>query len=132
MRKAASESLSKLLGTDVSSVVGMEDAPRRRAVRQLSQLPNQKAAASLSARSAAVGTKSTSRVAVLDVPAPIARIDEALCGALLLELRSALRGRTLQELQQALSRAEQTTLLACRLLEGRGQIVQRGPKYFVA
>lgn len=135
VRKAASESLSKLLGRDVSEVVGMEDAPRRRAVRQLAQLPNQPAAATMSARSAAVGAPSRGRVAVLEAaPAPAAgaRVDERLCGALLVELRSALRGRTLVELTHNLSHAEETTLLACRLLEGRGQVVKRGHKYFVA
>jgi len=134
VRRAASESLSKLLGRDVSEVVGMEDAPRRRAVRQLAQLPNQPAADGPSARSAAVGVPTRARVAVLEVEAvPAApRVDEKLCGALLVELRSAIRGRTLAELTQHLTHAEETTLLACRLLEGRGQVVRRGSKYFVA
>lgn len=136
VRRAASESLSKLLGRDVSEVVGMEDAPRRRAVRQLSQLPNQPAADSTSARSAAVGAPARGRtaVAVLEA-APVAaapRVDEQLCAAMLVELRSAIRGRTLLELTQHLTHAEETTLLACRLLEGRGQVIRRGTKYFVA
>ncbi len=129
VRRAASESLSKLLGRDVSAVVGMEDAPRARAVRQLSHLPNQPAANGPSARSAAVGK---SKVAVLEVEvavaAPAARVDEKLCGAMLVELRSSIRGRTLAELTQHFTHAEET----CRLLEGRGQVVRRGSKYFVA
>jgi HEAT repeat protein len=134
VRRAASESLSKLLGRDVSGVVGMEDAPRRRAVRQLAHLPNQPAADGPSARSALVGAPSRAKVAVLEVDAAPAkpRVDEKLCGALLIELRSAIRGRTLAELTQHLTHAEETTLLACRLLEGRGQVVRRGSKYFVA
>jgi hypothetical protein len=74
---------------------------------------------------------SRARVAVVETEA-VERVDEKLCGALLVELRSALRGRTLGELTQNLTRAEETTLLACRLLEGRGLVVQRGNKYFVA
>ena len=132
VRKAASESLSKLLGRDVSQVVGMDDAPRRRAVRKLAQLPNQPAAELMSARSAAVGAPSRARVAVLEAAPAAPRVDEQLCGSLVVELRSALRGRTLAELTRTLSHAEETTLLACRLLEGRGQIVKRGLKYFVA
>ncbi len=134
VRRAASESLSKLLGRDVSGVVGMEDAPRARAVRQLAHLPNQPAANGPSARSAAVGSPSRAKVAVVEVEAAPAtpRVDEKLCGALLLELRSAIRGRSLAELTQHLTHAEETTLLACRLLEGRGQVVRRGSKYFVA
>jgi HEAT repeat protein len=136
VRRAASESLSKLLGRDVSEVVGMEDAPRRRAVRQLAHLPNQPAADGPSARSSAVGAPGRSKVAVVEVEAvaapPKPRVDEKLCSALLIELRSAIRGRTLAELTQHLTHAEETTLLACRLLEGRGQVVRRGTKYFVA
>lgn len=127
VRRAASDSLSKLLGRDVSGVVGMEDAPRARAVRQLAHLPNQPAAAS----------SGRARVAVLEktvaVAAPVEqRVDEKLCGAVMIELRSSIRGRTLAELTQHLTHAEETTLLACRLLEGRGQVVRRGTKYFVA
>lgn len=133
VRRAASESLSKLLGCDVSKVVEMEDAPRRRAVRQLAQLPNQPAGQGPSPRSVAVASAGA-RVAVLEAAAgPAApRVDEQLCGALMVELRSAIRGRTLAELTQHLTHAEETTLLACRLMEGRGQVVRRGNKYFVA
>ncbi len=134
VRRAASDSLSKLLGRDVSEVVGMEDAPRRRAVRQLAHLPNQPALDVPSARSAAVGAPSRARVAVLEVQVapPQPRLDEKVCGALLLELRASFRGRTLAELSQNFTHPEETTLLACRLLEGRGQVVRRGTKYFVA
>jgi hypothetical protein len=106
----------------------MEDAPRRRAVRQLAHLPNQPAA------------PSRVKVAVLEVEAappkvaqkPAMKEVEGLCGALLLELRSAIRGRTLAELTSTFTHAEETTLRACRLLEDRGQVVRRGSKYFVA
>ncbi len=129
VRRAASDSLSKLLGKDVSGVVGMEDAPRRRAVRQLAHLPNQPAAASSGRAKVAV----LETVAVAAVSAPVEkRVDEKLCGALMIELRASIRGRTLAELTQHLTHAEETTLLACRLLEGRGQVVRRGSKYFVA
>lgn len=119
VRRAAAESLSKLLGRDVSTVVGLEDAPRARAVRQLAHLPNAPVAASSRTARTAVA------VAVVEQREVVT---EQLCSAVLVELRSAIRGRTLEQLNHQFTHAEDV----CRVLEGRGQVVRRGAKYFIA
>ncbi len=47
VRKAAAQSLSRILGHDVSSVVGLDEPQRRREVRRLATLPSQPVRASL-------------------------------------------------------------------------------------
>ncbi|WP_224247469.1 HEAT repeat domain-containing protein [Hyalangium gracile] len=47
VRKAAAQSLSRILGHDVSAVVGMDEPQRRREVRRLAALPTQPVRASL-------------------------------------------------------------------------------------
>src|SRR5262249_3016808 len=96
VRKAAAESLSKLLGTDVSKVVGLDDAPRRRAVRQLGRWP----ASPVAPSSRAVAVVTRSRVAVLEVEAPSVVVDKKLCAGILTELRTSIRGRTLNDLSE--------------------------------
>jgi hypothetical protein len=47
VRKAAAQSLSRILGHDISSVVGLDEPQRRREVRRLATLPSQPVRASL-------------------------------------------------------------------------------------
>ncbi|MFL5319330.1 MAG: HEAT repeat domain-containing protein [Myxococcaceae bacterium] len=64
------------------------------------------------------------------IPAPI--ISEALCSQLVIEVRSAIRGRTLAELSRAVSVDEAVASEACDLLVARGALVRRGLKFFTA
>jgi hypothetical protein len=57
---------------------------------------------------------------------------EELCQRLLIEVRSALRGRTLAELCEWLGASAHGVKEACELLLARGQFVRRGQKFFVA
>lgn len=66
VRKAAAQSLSRILGHDVSSVVGLDEPQRRREVRRLATLPSQPVRAPLKASPAPV-------VEPVAPPAPVAR-----------------------------------------------------------
>lgn len=168
VRRSASQALSRLLGQDVSSLVNLDDAHRRREVRRIAQLPTLSAEArearALEARAVAKPPKAVvegsgrdvvaerSRraasetsplsgaqlapakkiaVAVLEVEQAPAT-SEALCGAILGELRSSIRGRQLDDLATNVSASSQETLRAVSALLERGQVVRRGLKYFVA
>ncbi|MCY1046503.1 HEAT repeat domain-containing protein [Corallococcus sp. bb12-1] len=61
-------------------------------------------------------------------PSPV----EALCGAMLQEVRVAVRGRSLPELTTGLSAPMELAQEAVALLVARGAIVRRGHKYFAA
>ncbi|MHA7627683.1 HEAT repeat domain-containing protein [Corallococcus sp. M7] len=61
-------------------------------------------------------------------PSPV----EALCGAMLQEVRVAVRGRSLAELTSGLSAPAELAQEAVALLVARGAIVRRGHKYFAA
>ncbi|RKH54658.1 hypothetical protein D7V93_25175, partial [Corallococcus llansteffanensis] len=61
-------------------------------------------------------------------PSPV----EALCGAMLQEVRVAVRGRSLPELTTGLSAPAELAQEAVALLVARGAIVRRGHKYFAA
>lgn len=61
-------------------------------------------------------------------PSPV----EALCGAMLQEVRVAVRGRSLPELTAGLSAPAELAQEAVALLVARGAIVRRGHKYFAA
>jgi hypothetical protein len=50
----------------------------------------------------------------------------------MVEMRSAIRGRSLQDLAGSTKEPPQTIEEACALLVARGQVVRRGLKYFVA
>jgi HEAT repeats len=75
-----------------------------------------------------------SRVAVLEVDAAPAQpqADESLCNRVLGELRVSIRGRTLDDLAASTGTSVESALFVCKVLEGRGQAVRRGLKYFVA
>lgn len=154
VRRAASQSLSRMLGVDCSAVVDLEEATRRREIRRLATLPIRAAAAprmkdfappmkSFELAPAAKAEDSAAKpAAVPETPvraepeprvslAPASNV-EALCGTLVLEMRSAIRGRSLGELSVATRLAGPDIEEACSLLIARGQVVRRGLKYFVA
>jgi HEAT repeat protein len=140
VRRAASQSLGRLLGRDVSGLIEMEDAQRRRELRRLMATPAQPVVSPVSVRASAVAPVAsaatvtlTSVVAVAAEPAvsPPASI-EPLCGSLMAEIRCAIRGRTLSDLTHATSASEMMVEQACELLVARGQVIKRGLKYFTA
>ncbi|MFY2560988.1 HEAT repeat domain-containing protein [Corallococcus terminator] len=57
---------------------------------------------------------------------------EALCGQMLMEVRVAVRGRSLAELTTALGAPVELAQEALTLLSARGSVVRRGHKYFAA
>jgi hypothetical protein len=144
VRQAASKSLSRILGADVSGVVSLDDAHRRREIRKLAALPSRPVTSFIS--SAPAGAEPAPRrvapavkpaVASAPVPVPVVSRpepapDEALCAALLSELRISIRGRTVADLALAANAAPDLVEEACALLVARGQVVKRGLKYFVA
>ncbi|HVG62801.1 MAG TPA: HEAT repeat domain-containing protein [Hyalangium sp.] len=75
VRKAAAQSLSRILGHDVSSVVGLDEPQRRREVRRLATLPSQPVRAALEVRpapSAAPAEAVSEAPAVVRAAAPMA------------------------------------------------------------
>jgi hypothetical protein len=141
VRQAAAQALSRMLGQDVSAVVSMDDAQRRREVRRLSGLPSRPVTrewvkpalpAAAQAAPAAVAVAVAATVAAPPVkPAPRV-VPEELCTALVVEVRSAIRGRTLGDLVQATSREALAVEEALGLCAARGQVVRRGSKFFAA
>jgi len=59
-------------------------------------------------------------------------LSEALAQTVISELRSAIRGRTQAELSAAGAGDATTVQSALSALIARGQVVQRGSKFFVA
>ena len=133
VRKAAAQSLSRLLGRDVVAMVDLDDASRRREVRKLQHAPSQpvlytaRPAAAVSA-AAPAPAPAKARVATVTVEA----LGEQLSAPVMVELRAAIRGRTLAELSSNLNQPPAAVTAACAQLVARGQAVQRGQKYFVA
>lgn len=137
VRRAASQSLSRLLGKDVTQLVALDDATRRREVRRIAQLPVAPVrATAVRAAGAASGSvkKTAVAVAVVD-PLPQAARDPgagASAAAILRELRASIRGRPLNELSDGIGASPEETLRQCGALLAQGAIVRRGHKYFVA
>jgi hypothetical protein len=154
VRQAAAQSLSRILGVNLSAVVDMDEPQRRREVRRLATLPVATVPLPTAPRAEAVepaapSVDSPELEAVEEVPrprsigvdphlsqepiaAPTGPSPEMLCASLLTEIRTAIRGRTLNELSVT---AQQDTGLiqeACELLAARGQVVRRGTKFFAA
>lgn len=126
VRQAASRSLSRILGTDVSSVVALDDAQRRREIRRLAQLPANPVTA------VAPPPLPVVVAAPVKPEAAAPSADEALCAAVLAELRINIRGRAAPDLSRVLVAPVERVDEACALLCARGQAVRRGLKYFVA
>jgi hypothetical protein len=58
--------------------------------------------------------------------------DEALCMQISSELRTSMRGRTVQDLARELGVTDERVIEAAALLTARGQVIRRGAKLFVA
>ncbi len=149
VRRAASQSLARILGQDISSVVDMDDGRRRREIRRLASLPVQPVRASLQpkpppparpaepapvAPPAAVAPRPAAPAPAAQRPTarPAASPVEALCGPLMTEIRTAVRGRSLGELTSGLSASPKLAEEALALLVARGAVIRRGHKYFAA
>jgi HEAT repeat protein len=123
VRRAAAKGLSNSFGPEIFAVPDLEPGRRRREIRRIS------------ARGPFAGEPPT-------VPAPDLRKPSAAGGhgaAGLDELESetlsrvyaALRGQSLDELVQGSSASREQVLAAAASLEKRGQVVRRGPRYYV-
>ncbi|MBL8910873.1 MAG: HEAT repeat domain-containing protein [Archangium sp.] len=161
VRRAASQSLSRLLGQDVTSLVGLEDAHRRREVRKLANVPVAPAKAVVVAKPVPVAkavsapspqplslreretAPKVSRVGELMQPqtrVAVAVVEEVVeqplspevTAGVMRELRAAIRGRPLDELSNGIGASAHDTMRACSALIAAGQVVRRGHKYFVA
>jgi HEAT repeat protein len=143
VRRAAAQSMSRLLGQDVSNVVDMEDAQRRREVRRMSTLPSHPILAKAYRQTAVAANGGAvmaggRRTAVAELVQALpktqreAPVTEALCARIVVELRSAIRGKPLGDLAASMSESLEVVARACALLESRGQAVRRGAKFFVA
>ena len=128
VRRAAAKSLSKLLGREVGHLVELEDAERRRQVRKLSFVAAQPVDFER-VLGVARGATRKAKVAVLEQPLGP---DPKVMDKLLLELRTAIRGRQLTDLASAVALPQAAALEACKALMAKGQVVQRGMKFFVA
>ncbi len=142
VREAAAQSLSRILGKDVSPLVGLDDPQRRREVRRLAALP---VAANGGSKSlvksyfnfatqetqdgaGAAGDHGREQPAAVAAPPS----SEELCTAVMSDVRGALRGCSLAELAASSKCGPDMVQEACELLVARGQVVRRGLKYFAA
>jgi HEAT repeat protein len=133
VRQAAAQSLSRLLGEDVSGVVALDDVQLRREVRRLSKLPARPVQPKASALRPPVPAPALPVLAAVRAAPPSPpRAPEALCAAVMSEIRCAIRGRTLAELAAASHHPPAIVEQACELLAARGQVVRRGQKFFAA
>jgi hypothetical protein len=142
VREAAAQSLSRILGKDVSPVVELDDPQRRREVRRLAALPvvadgRSKvlvksyfnfATQEKQAGAGAAGDHGREQAAAVAAPPS----PEELCTAVMSDVRGALRGCSLAELAASSKCAPDMVQEACELLVARGQVVRRGLKYFAA
>jgi hypothetical protein len=181
VRRSASQALSSVLGRDVTGLVDLDDAHRRREVRRLASLPPVTSAERLGRRlpaapmptftstpvppvseapaavpqpapqavvhkpspapvsaPASFGTPRhavaglvAARTAVLEVDAA-APSSPAVPAAVLVELRAAMRGKTLSDLAEGVGASVDAVTRACGQLITTGAVVRRGLKYFVA
>jgi hypothetical protein len=153
VRRSASQALSRLLGHDVTPLVGLDDAHRRREVRRIASLepipfaqrpqpvsvpvtaaPVVAAPRPAPAATAAVAAQPARRAAgavtaVVEAEAPISATVRA---TILTELRAAIRGCLLVDLADAARVPTNEAMRTCGALISEGAIVRRGLKYFVA
>ena len=155
VRRAAARSLSGILGIDVGHVATLSDEERRREVRRLANVPPvplanrartiQRPVPAPLAREPEpeavdeVGTVEDSAPAHIEVSLPPTprepgelHADEALCVQISSELRTSMRGRTVQDLARELGVTDERVIEAAALLTARGQVIRRGAKLFVA
>jgi HEAT repeat protein len=155
VRRAAARSLSGILGIDVGHVATLSDEERRREVRRLANVtpvPLANRARTIQRPAPAplvrepepeaveeVGTVEDSAPAHIEVSLPPTprepgelHADEALCVQISSELRTSMRGRTVQDLARELGVTDERVIEAAALLTARGQVIRRGAKLFVA
>jgi HEAT repeat protein len=135
VRRGAAEGLSRILGADVSAVAALDDVQLRREVRRLAALPSNpvhlQAPPARPEREVEVRTAALEQLAEA-LPEAAPAVPEDLCSALTVEVRAAIRGRTLAELVQMTRASSEAVNSACELLVARGELVRRGQKYFTA
>jgi HEAT repeat protein len=140
VRRSASQALSSLLGHNVSSVVSLDDAQRRREVRKLSSMPlaevivpSVKLASRTNVSSAGAQKFSSAKTTVAVVEAvTVQKVSIQLAPQALGVLRASLRGQQLPELAEALCVSADEAFSILSHLMAKGSVVRRGHKYFVA
>ena len=162
VRRSASQAMSRLLGRDVTNLVSLDVAQRRREVRRLVNEPAvpmsarevivQKPKPVAPARTQAVhhvapglvraprpvaqavqAKPATARVAVIEeVEAPVETVSPTLLAGVMRELRASIRGCPVDSLSASVQASHPQTLHALTTLLEQGQVVRRGHKYFVA
>lgn len=120
VRRAASEALGRMLGQDLSSIVELDDAQRRREIRRLSEVP------------IPTGRNPRNLSDVHPADSETRPVPPNLCETVMTEVRAAIRGRSVDELEAAVARDRDAIHQACETLIASGQVVRRGAKYFVA
>jgi len=108
-----------------SSPSGERVKTAQRAPRVPSPSPFQGEGRGEGRRPAAAAPKTTVAVAALSA-------DPALATAALAEVRAALRGRTAEELCATLGSERVTVESTLRALVAQGQLVARGPRFFMS
>jgi hypothetical protein len=146
VRRAASRSLSRLLGVELGHVPELADEERRREIRRLSTLEPPPLAVRggldeplpepvvMPDRSRPLEPELATSAEQADDPAspPELHSDEALCLQIAQELQGSMRGRTVVDLAGQLGVTDERVVEAAALLAARGQVVRRGTKLFVA
>jgi hypothetical protein len=159
VRRTASQSLSSLLGQNVSPMAALDDLSRRREVRKLAHMPVAPVAvmpvprvkmesALRAVANPAQAQMAPKRVAVavlertavqevlnlesVSVQLQVNSTATALMPKTVAILRSSLRGKALPDLAQEMSASPEDTMQALSSLMQKGAVVRRGLKYFVA
>ncbi len=140
VRQAAAQSLSRIVGKDVSGLVNLDEAQRRREVRRLVGAPgppiaSHPAARAVDGRDAVETGASPAGVALAPASGDRASPEldsESLCTSIIAEIRCAIRGRSLSDLLCVCGASQPAVQETCELLVARGQVVRRGTKYFAA
>ena len=161
VRRSASQAMSRLLGRDVTNLVSLDAAQRRREVRRLINEPAvpmqartpaaQQPAPVLPAPrmvapkaspapvvrpapqvSPAPARQASARVAVVEVEPETTTVTPELLASVMRELRASIRGRPVDELMSGVNATGPQTLHALTALLEQGHVVRRGHKYFVA
>jgi hypothetical protein len=104
--------------------------PRVAVTGRASPLTPTLAPAPAGAREVAAGVKARAAVAVVEAPAEAAKGDE-LDGAIVAELRGALRGRTAAELAELHGAPPARVEAILQQLAARGAVIARGPRWYV-
>ncbi len=129
VRRSASQAWSRHLGTDVTAVVRLDEAQRRREVRRIASLPvGPRAAETRAVVVAPVVQKTEQLVARRAEP----KHDQQLVKSkIVAELRAAIRGKPLDDLAHAVGLSARETEAVVEELVMQGAAVRRGAKVYV-